>query len=229
VRLMLSTLAVLIPLSCVSTLNAEEKFKPIFDGKTLDGWEGNPNLWSVEDGAITGVTTDDDPIKANTFLVWKGTAANFVLKLDFKTSKVGNSGVQYRSKVLDKEKFIVGGYQADIDPSMKFAGINYEEKGRGILATRGQRVVLSDDEDPKVEQFGKADELAKKIKQSDWNSYRIVANGRKLSHYINGELMSEVVDNSKKKFAEKGVIALQLHRGPAMTIQFKNLTLKELK
>lgn len=228
-RLLLSTIVFVLPLSCASILNAEEKFKPIFDGKTLDGWEGNPDLWSVEDGAITGVTTDDAPIKANTFLVWKGTAADFVLRLDFKSSKVGNSGVQYRSKVLDKEKFIVGGYQADIDPSMKFAGINYEEKGRGILATRGQRVALTDGEDPKVEQFGKAEELAKKIKQTEWNSYRIVAKGRKLSHYINGELMSEVIDNSKEKFAEKGVIALQLHRGPAMKIQFKNVKLKELK
>lgn len=215
---------------CVCSVgNAKDEFKRIFDGKTMEGWNGNSELWSVEDGALTGVTTDKDPIKANTFLVWDGTVSNFVLKLQFRSSVVGNSGIQYRSKLLDKDAFIVGGYQADIDPSMKFAGINYEEKGRGILTTRGKRATIDEKNEIKHEEFGNADELAKKIKKEGWNQYRIVAKGRKLSHYINGELMSEVIDNSADKFAAKGILALQLHRGPAMKIQFKNIQLKELK
>lgn len=222
--------AALITALCISGVGfAKDEFKEIFDGKTLQGWSGNPDLWSVEDGALTGVTTDEDPIKANTFLVWDGTVGNFVLKLQFKSSAVGNSGIQYRSKLLDKKAFIVGGYQADIDPSMKFAGINYEEKGRGILTTRGKRATIDKDNKIVHEEFGNADELAKKIKKEGWNQYRIVAKGRKLSHYINGSLMSEVIDNSADKFAAKGILAFQLHRGPAMKIQFKNVQLKQLK
>lgn len=207
---------------------AQKGFKKIFDGKTLEGWSGKTELWSVEDGAITGVTTDEDPIKQNTFLIWDGTVGDFELRADFKCS-VGNSGIQYRSKVLDKEEFVVGGYQADIDPTMKFAGINYEEKGRGIIAQRGTRATIDEKNKITAEEIGDADELASKIKKKGWNKYRIVAKGRTLSHYINGELMSEVIDNSADKFAEEGVIALQVHKGPAMKIQFRNVRIKELK
>ncbi len=204
-------------------------FEELFDGKTLDGWRGKEELWNVEDGAITGTTTDENPIKQNTFLIWDGEVANFVLKLDFRISEQGNSGIQYRSKVIDEKEFVVGGYQADIDPTMKFAGINYEEKGRGILAQRGQRLTIGPDGKKTVEQFGDKDELAKKIKNGEWNAYRIVAKGKRLSHYINGELMSEVIDHQKEKASEKGVVALQAHRGPAMKVQFKNIQLRRLK
>lgn len=117
--------------------------KSIFNGKDLSGWKGNNELWSVEDGAITGRTTADKPLKFNTFLVWdEGTVGDFVLHLDYKIMG-GNSGIQYRSKLLNADDFVVGGYQADIDATLKFAGINYEEKARGILAQRGQRVTIT--------------------------------------------------------------------------------------
>ncbi len=229
--------AVLITLSLVAGSALAQKdqakgkgkgFKTIFDGKTLEGWSGKKELWSVEDGAITGVTTDENPIKQNTFLIWDGKVGDFELRADFKCA-VGNSGIQYRSKIIDKEEFVVGGYQADIDPTMKFAGINYEEKGRGILAQRGTRATIDEKNKITAEEIGDADELASKIKKKGWNKYRIVAKGRTLSHYINGQLMSEVIDNSADKFAAEGVIALQVHRGPAMKIQFKNIRIKELK
>ena len=215
----------------VSTLSGvaqadEDGFKEIFNGKNLDGWRGKSELWSVEDGAITGVTTADAPIPQNTFLIWEGDAANFILELDFKISAEGNSGVQYRSEVKDEKEFVVGGYQADIDPKMVYAGINYEEKGRGILVQRGQRVVIAEDGTKEVEDYADAKELAAKIHSEKWNHYRIVAKGNKLSHYINDELMSEVIDGETKKASQKGVIALQVHKGPPMKVQFKNLKLK---
>ncbi len=209
--------------------NKANAFKKIFNGEDLSGWKGNTDLWSVEDGAITGRTTAEKPLKFNTFLIWEeGTVANFELQFDYKIAG-GNSGVQYRSKVLKAEDFVVGGYQADIDATMKYAGINYEEKGRGILAQRGQRVTIAADGTKSVEDFGDAEELGKKINADDWNKYRLVANGNKLSHYINGELMSEVIDSEKDKSATEGVLAFQVHQGPPMVIQFKNVRIKTLK
>lgn len=209
--------------------------KSIFNGKDLSGWEGNSELWSVEDGAITGRTTDEDPLTFNTFLVWdEGTVSDFELELDYRIAPEdpdnpgGNSGIQYRSRLIDEDKYIVGGYQADIDLSMTYAGINYEERGRGILAQRGQRVTIDEDGEKQVERFGEAGELGKKIDAEGWNHYRIVAKGPKLSHYINGELMSEVIDHQGDKSASEGILAFQIHQGPPMLIQFKNIKLRDL-
>lgn len=221
--------AILLALSVANGVQAQNGFKEIFNGKDLEGWKGNPDLWSVKDGAITGTTTDEDPIKANTFLVWEGRVANFELELDYKIGAEGNSGIQYRSKVLDKNEFIVGGYQADIDATMKFAGINYEEKGRGILAQRGTTVTIATDGKKEVENHGDAAELGKKIKAEDWNHYRVVAKGNELSHFINGELMSKVIDDETDKSSARGVLAFQVHKGPAMEIQFKNIKLKRIR
>lgn len=205
-----------------------QEAKSLFDGKSLDGWKGDPAVWSVKDGALTASLTDKQ-LKYNTFLIWQGgDVADFELTCKYKM--VGNnSGIQYRSKVLDEEKFILSGYQADIDASLRYSGINYEEKARGILAERGQRVTIAADGKKMVEQFGDAAELGTKIKKEDWNDYRIVAKGNRLQHYINGVLMTEVIDNETEKAASKGVLGLQAHQGPAMTVQFKDLMLKELK
>ena len=113
---------------------ADEGFHSLFDGQTLDGWEGNPKLWSVQNGAITGQTTADNPTKGNTFLVWRGgEVKNFELRLKYRIEG-GNSGIQYRSKEV--ERWVISGYQADIDATNRFTGILYEERGRGILAER---------------------------------------------------------------------------------------------
>ncbi|GIW99159.1 MAG: hypothetical protein KatS3mg111_2492 [Pirellulaceae bacterium] len=206
----------------------EEGYVELFNGQDLNGWKGNPKLWSVEDGAIVGRTTSEDPIEFNTFLIWnEGTVADFELQLDYRIED-GNSGIQYRSKVLDDEQFIVGGYQADIDTTLRYTGINYEERGRGILAERGQRVTIDASGNKHVEQFGDPAELAKHIHSDGWNHYRIVAQGNRLRHFVNDVLMSEVIDQQAPHASQEGVLALQLHRGPAMVIRFKNIRLKKL-
>jgi len=200
----------------------------IFDGKSLEGWRGRADLWSVADGAIVGRTTAEEPIKKNTFLIWDGDApADFELRISY-WIEGGNSGIQYRSKVADDKEFIVGGYQADIEVSNNYTGINYEERGRGILAQRGQRITIAEDGSKKVESFGDAAEIAKAFHVDGWNEYRVVAKGNTLQHYINDTLTSEVIDGQSEKAAKDGVIALQLHVGPAMVIRFKNLTIKAL-
>lgn len=232
----LSCLALLTSFTCVTaqekaskqTPAVEEGFEAIFNGNSLDGWKGNSDLWTVEDGAITGRTTAEDPIQFNTFLIYdESQPANFELRFDYKI-QAGNSGIQYRSKVIDEEKFIVGGYQADIEAGPTYTGINYEERGRGILAERGQRTTIAADGSKTVENFGDRDALAKKLKPADWNHYRIVANGNQLSHYINDQLMSEVIDNQEDKAATSGVLAFQIHQGPPMVVQFKNIRIKTL-
>lgn len=227
-RVLFGILAAALP--AASALAGDDGFVSLFNGKDLSNWKGNTEYWSVQDGAITGKTTADNPLKFNTFLVWQGgQPANFELRLKYKIVG-GNSGVQYRSKVLDPEKFIVGGYQADIDSSPRYSGINYEERGRGIMAERGTKVVVHPDGKKEVvEQLGDRDELQKKIKQEDWNDYRIIARGNRLQHIINGVLMSELVDEQRGKAATSGVIAFQVHQGPPMVVQFKDIELKELK
>jgi hypothetical protein len=209
----------------------EEGFVSIFNGKDLSGWEGDSVHWSVEDGAITGRITPETVLKGNnTFLIWRGgEPADFELRLKFRL-QASNSGVQYRSKVLDPQKFIVGGYQADIDTTGRYIGINYEERGRGILVERGQKVEIGPDgKKTVVGALGDKDELLKKIKLGDWNEYTIIAQGNHLTHIINGTPMSEVIDNQPGKALTAGVIALQIHQGPPMVVQFKDVRIKERK
>ena len=205
---------------------ADAGFTPIFNGTSLEGWEGK-DFWTVKDGAIVGTTTPEKPTNGNTFLIWRqGTLDDFELKIKYKIEG-GNSGIQYRSH--DHGDFVVGGYQADIDSSPTYTGINYEERGRGILAERGQRVTIAADGTKKVEEIGNKDELQKLIKPGEWNDYHLVAKGPKLSHFINGTLMSETIDEQEGKRTEKGVLALQLHAGPPMVVQFKDIHLKRTK
>lgn len=213
-----------------SQLAAQDGYKSMFNGKDLSGWKGNPDLWSVEDGAITGTTSADKPIKFNTFLVWQdGEPSNFELICKFKITSKGNSGIQYRSRVIDADKFIIGGYQADIDGSGRFAGICYEEKGDGILCGRGESSAVHSKKEMKKTKIGDAKKLGEQIKSEDWNDYKIVAKGNHLQHYINGTLMSEVFDHRPdNKSSSSGVIALQIHVGPPMKIQYKDMKIKNL-
>ena len=223
-------IAITLTVTCLAPDKADEAgFKPLFNGKDLTGWKGDMKRWSVEEGAITGKTSAEDPLKYNTFLVWDGgEVSDFELRFSYKIVK-GNSGVQYRSKLMDPEKFIVGGYQADIDATPTYTGINYDERGRGILATRGQRVTIAEDGKKTEEKFGDPKELQQKIKNEDWNDYVIIAKGNNLQHHINGTLMSEVTDNQKDKAPKSGILAIQVHTGPPMTIQVKDIRMKELK
>ncbi len=218
-------------LSSIGVANAadEEGFKPIFDGKTLDGWDGNPKFWSVEDGALTGQTSAENPTKGNTFLIWRGgEPADFELKLEYRLQN-HNSGIQVRSfEDPDKwGKWVIGGYQADIAENTTFDGILYGEKYRGILAYRGEKALI--DEAGKrtvVGKIGEADELLKAIKRDGWNEYHIVARGNRLIHSVNGQQLIELVDNHKDVARKDGLIAFQLHAGPPMKVQFRNVRLK---
>jgi hypothetical protein len=201
----------------------------LFNGKDLTGWEGDPAVWSVEDGAIVGRTTAEAPIKNNTFLIWRGgNVGDFRLRLQYRIEG-GNSGVQYRSKVADPDKWIVGGYQADIDSKPVYTGILYDEQGtRAIMANRGERATFDRDGKKTVVRFADADELQKIIRNEDWNDYVIEARGAKLRHTINGKLMSETEDNDAEKRADSGVLALQVHQGPPMTVRFRKIELEQL-
>jgi hypothetical protein len=215
----------------------------IFNGKDLTGWEGNKDLWSVKDGAITGITPPDpaDPkkgiIKHNTFLVWKGgKVSDFELTFQYRIEK-GNSGVQYRSKELDPGAFgpIISGYQADFEAGDKYSGILYEERGRGILALRGEKNTIkpgADAKKPVVEKNGTVGDNAAiqaAIKKEDWNEYRIVAKGNHVQHFINGMQTIDVTDEDAANAPKEGLLALQIHQGPPMVVQFKNFKLTELK
>ena len=212
-----------------STSQATDEWKSLFDGKTLKGWEGKEQFWSVKDGAITGQTTKENPTKGNTFIIYRdGKLANFELKLKFRIVG-GNSGIQYRSEEL--KDYVVKGYQADIDTGgHRFMGILYGEKtGRGVIAERGQTL--------KIDEAGKKSAVDKKfdnkkflaaLKKEDWNDYTIIANGNRLQHVINGIKTIDVTDNDKRKVAE-GILAFQLHAGPPMKVQFKDIKLKVLK
>lgn len=220
---------ILVLTLCLSNAWADDSgFTSLFDGKTLDGWDGNPKLWSVQDGAITGTTTDDDPIKYNQFLVWaQGEVDDFELKLEYKIKK-GNSGIQYRSFRLPKD-YSVGGYQADFEAGTTYSGINYGEQFRGILAKRGEKTEIGDDGKPKlIETFADTKELQKSIKQGEWNNYHIIVKGNRMIHKINDVVMSDVTDNDKDKRRFSGVLAFQIHQGPAMQVQFRNIRLKRL-
>jgi len=222
--LWLATLASFsISLACGSTFAQDKKADPasvsLFDGKSLQGWSGLTN-WSVQDGAITGENKADAPIAQNTFLVYEKPVKDFELTLEFKI--VGGN-----SKLFDKDKFVVGGYQADIDANKRYMGINYEERGRGIMAERGEIVAVdAQGKKSRVGSAGDADALLSQIKWEDWNRYKIVAKGHVLQHFINDQLMSEVQDSESAKSAAEGVLALQLHAGPPMKVQFKNIMLK---
>jgi hypothetical protein len=225
--------------------------KPLFNGKDLSGWSGLEEFWSVQDGAITGHTTTEQMVTENTFLIWEGEASDFELTLKYKITDsegksegFGNSGIQYRSKVVKPEYFVVSGYQADFETTKTYSGILYEEKGRGILAQRGQKVVIHEGESevtdakgkvkkvPNIEvtgSVGVSEEIQAGIHPAEWNDYKIVAKGGHLQHYINGQLTVDVTDETAVG-AKSGLIALQLHKGPTgMTVQFKDMILKELK
>lgn len=233
VRLIFAPSLTVAVLLCIGAADAGEK--KLFNGTNLDGWEGRSDLWSVEDGAITGRTVAENPLKNNTFLVWKaGTVGDFELTLKYRIVD-GNSGIQYRSQVVSQNEEtgpIVGGYQADFEAGDTYSGILYEERGRGILAKRGEKtVVTADPENPEKHQVevvgstGDSEEIQAAIRPEEWNEYRIVAKGNHLQHYINGHLTVDVADKHEAA-AQEGVLAFQCHVGPPMTVQFKDIVLK---
>lgn len=237
-RLRPALLALLIT-SATAVAHAAGDFKPLFNGKDLTGWDGLPGYWSVQDGAITGQTTAEKTLKANTFLVWQGgDVKNFELHLSFRLladndKAQANSGIQFRSKVLDPATFVVGGYQTDIDFTRPYLGMLYEEKGRGIIMKTGEKIRITTGADGKhaVEVLGTPtppEAAVAAYKKGDWNDFVIIAEGNHIRQYLNGTLTADVIDLDEPRAAKAGVLALQLHVGPPMRIQFKNVQLKTL-
>lgn len=238
-QIILSAALLLVCLSAFTlTYQNEKGFKTMFDGKTLNGWEGDATYWRVEDGAIVGEVTPATLLKANTFLIWKGgQPANFELKVSYRISAKGNSGVNYRSTRVDTLPYALKGYQQDIDGKDKYnlgyprySGQNYEERGRQFLALRGQAVVIENGQKPLLtDSLGSKEDLLKSINYNDWNELHIVARGNILKHFINGKLMSQVTDNDTLNRKLSGLIGVQVHVGPPMKVEYKNFRIKVLK
>jgi hypothetical protein len=205
----------------------EAGFIPIFNGKDLSGWTGKPGWWAVEDGALTSESTPEKPCQECNYLVWRGgQPTDFELLADFKLSRSANSGIQIRSE--DRPNWDTYGYQADMTGDGELVGFVYHHS-RGLIAGRGEKAVFDADGKKTVERVGDPAELLKGFKPGDWNTYRVVCRGSEISLHINGVLMCQITDHHATQAATRGIIALQMHPGPPMKIQFKNLRLKELK
>ena len=225
-RLIKLTAPAIFTFAFLTTVHAQ-KTQNLFNGKDLSGWSGNTEFWSVKDGAIFGQTTKEKPTKGNTFLVWQGgNVGDFVFKTKVRFSG-NNSGVQYRSEhVGDPGDFVVKGYQADLHPKPEFFGMLYAEKWRGIVAKRFQRVKVGADGKPKV--VGEVGDKEQKLVDTEWNELTIIAVGNRQIHEVNGVTTMDLTDNHPEAKRE-GILALQLHAGAPMTVEFKDIQLTPLK
>jgi len=211
----------------------EDGFQSIFDGKTLHGWEGDPTYWRVSGGLMIGEITPETIIKSNTFIIWQGgTLEDFELKVDYRITAAGNSGINYRSvvvpdKVTPANRFAMRGYQCDIDGKNRYTGNNYEEKGRLFLAQRGDVTHVTGTRKPVVlSRLGENGELARYITDG-WNSVHLIVRGNVLLHNVNGHLMSAVIDDDPNR-AHQGQIGVQVHVGPPMRVEYRNWRLKRI-
>lgn len=225
----------------------EVGFEKIFNGKNLDDWEGDPTYWIVKDGNLVGEITPATLLKTNSFIIWKGgKPGDFELRGEFKITEKGNSGINYRSVQLLEIPFALKGYQADIDGANRYTGQNYEERARTTLAYRGQitNIRPQNSEMTPVEvrskvqknawtdldvtgSLGESDDLKTKINAQEWNEFSLVIKSNRLQHYINGVLMSDVTDNDTVNGKEKGLLGVQVHVGPPMTVMYRNIRLKQ--
>ncbi|QDS98299.1 3-keto-disaccharide hydrolase [Adhaeretor mobilis] len=197
----------------------------LFNGKDLAGWEGDPKLWSVQDGQIVG-STIGTKIESNTFLIYQGGEfADFRLQFKARLAGDNNSGVQYRSQVTNPKMWAVAGYQMDIHANPPYTAMLFGEgTGRHIIALRGQKMEI---EEEKVESPLKEGGKLKPIDLAKWHQYTIEARGNRLVHKLDGKVTVDVTDNHKKK-CDRGVIALQVHQGKPMTVWFKDILLEPL-
>jgi hypothetical protein len=206
-----------------------EGFRAIFDGTTLTGWDGDPKFWRVEGGAIVGESTPEKKVGPNTFVIWRGgKPANFELKLQYKINNT-NSGIQYRSvEMPEVAKWVLKGYQADIDVQNRYSGQLYEERGRGFLAMRGQFTrMMGDNKKTLIGSPGDGEALKAFIKADDWNDFHVIARDNVIVHVLNGQIMCAFVDDDPKGRAMEGLLGFQLHAGDPMKVEFRNIYLRE--
>ena len=218
----------------------KQKMKSIFNGEDLAGWDGDPRLWSVKDGAIRGETTDSNPANGNTFIIWKeGILKDFELRLSFRCNATNNSGIQYRSQHIShgnpRNQWVVRGYQHEIRnqnilPSV--AGFIYDEGGltggRGRTCLVGEKAVWNQDgkqvKDTLIDEEG----FKKLFQLDDWNDVIIIARGNHIQHYMNDRLILDFIDGAEKALLE-GILAFQLHAGKPMWVEFKNVRIRNLE
>jgi hypothetical protein len=211
--------------------------RSIFNGKDLTGWEGDPRLWSVREGAIRGETTAENPAEGNTFLIWKdGVTKDFELRLSFRCNATNNSGIQYRSKHVTegvRNRWVVRGYQHEIRNEVTLpsvAGFIYDEGGRrGRMCLVGEKATWDQDGKKVTGTLLDASEFCKLFKLDDWNDVVIIAKGHHLQHYLNNRLIVDFTDNDPKLALREGILALQLHAGKPMWVEFKNLRIKDIE
>lgn len=205
----------------------EADFVSMFNGRDLEGWEGLPGKWWVEDEAITAESTEENPCLTHHYLYWRvGKPADFILRFEYRIMGEGaNSGVHIRSE--ERPDFDIWGYQADIEAGDQWTGCLFQHD-RGGVVMRGKRAVISEDGERKEEEFACPEALQEHIRADDWNEYEVIARGSQIALYINGHLMSEVDDRDKEMSRSQGHIALQMHPGPPMKVQFRNLRINVL-
>lgn len=216
--------------------STESDLKTIFNGTDLTGWNGDPRLWSVKDGAIHGETTPEKVAKGNTFLIWEGgRTKDFELRLSFRCNATNNSGIQYRSRHVTenvRNDWVVRGYQHEIRnqnvlPSV--SGFIYDEGGkRGRTCLVGEKAVWTEDGKKVLDNLITADEYKELFRLNDWNDVVIIAQGTHIQHYLNGRLILDFTDHPDFALLD-GVLALQLHAGKPMWAEFKDIRIKPLK
>lgn len=229
IRTLLLLSLICLPLEAQQPL--EPGFEAIFDGRSLAGWEGDPTYWSVADGALVGIVTPETILERNTFIIWRGgEVADFDLRLEYRISNSGNSGINYRSIEVPGLPFAMRGYQADIHGGNSYTGNIYEERGRTFLALRGQKTVMEPNRPATVvERFASPDDMQALIRKEDgWNQVRIVARGNHIQQWFNGRLFAELVDNDPVAGQRRGMIGVQVHVGPPMKVEYRNIRLRRL-
>lgn len=228
----LLTIVMVIFGSCNKTEpNAQpnDAFREILTENTQAEWIGDSDHWRFEDGVLIGETTPENIIIEHSFFIWnKEITEDFELKLEYRISSRGNSGINYRSEVVEAKEFVMRGYQADIDGANEYTGQLYEDKGRAFLTRRGQVARIdSKDQVHKIGSLGSADDLLSQIKNDGWNSYKIIAKGNTLIHVINERVMSITIDHGSK-MKESGLLGFQLHLGPPMKVEYRNILFRKL-
>lgn len=220
-----------------------EGFTQIFDGASMNGWDGDPKVWRVEEGALVGETTAGNKLTENTFAIWRGgEPADFELKLEYRINAT-NSGIQVRSSHLPAGsdggrggpilgQWVMKGYQIDIDIANRYTGQIYEERGRAFLAMRGQFSYIPEGGGPRAVGALQTtpDALLGIIKtHPEWNQVHIIARGNTIATILNGHVTSALVDDDTKGRALKGLIGFQVHTGDPMKVEFKNIWLKNFQ
>ena len=214
----------------VPAADDDSGYERIFDGKTLKGWEGDAKYWRVENGALVGQVTPETLLKQNSFIIWRGgETKDFELKVEYRISANGNSGVNYRSIEVPGAPWAMRGYQADIDGQNRYTGQNYEERGRTFNALRGQITrILPGKKAEVIGSLGDAKELESFIRKDDWNSYHLIARGATLIHLLNGHVMSMLIDDDTENRRFDGLLGVQVHVGPPMKVEYRNFRIKKL-